>query len=167
MGGRIHNHLTAAYTYPLHADVLGAAVLGLVHGGTGTYLLPQAFPEGCPLHPAYGAGHATVAGAAVTILKALFVEEWPLPAPVKPSADGSTLVPAGVALTVGGELNKLAENVALGRNMAGVHWRSDARESLRLGERVAVRLLQDLRATYPEPFEGFTFTNFDGVLVTV
>ena len=28
----------------------------------GTYLLPQAYPEGSPLHPAYGSGHATVAG---------------------------------------------------------------------------------------------------------
>jgi hypothetical protein len=36
--------------------------------------------------------------------------------------------------TVGGELNKLADNVALGRNMAAVHWRSDAEQSLLLGE---------------------------------
>lgn len=35
-------------------------------------LLPMAFPEGSPMHPAYGAGHATVAGACVTILKAYF-----------------------------------------------------------------------------------------------
>ena len=35
-------------------------------------LLPMAFPEGSPMHPAYGAGHATVAGACVTILKAFF-----------------------------------------------------------------------------------------------
>ncbi|MEM7163573.1 MAG: hypothetical protein AAF487_14165, partial [Bacteroidota bacterium] len=36
------------------------------------YFLPMAFPEGSPMHPAYGAGHATVAGACVTILKAFF-----------------------------------------------------------------------------------------------
>ena len=35
-------------------------------------LLPVAFQEGSPMHPAYGAGHATVAGACVTILKAFF-----------------------------------------------------------------------------------------------
>ena len=35
-------------------------------------LLPMAFPEGSPMHPAYGAGHATVAGACVTIVKAFF-----------------------------------------------------------------------------------------------
>src|SRR5262249_446464 len=30
----------------------------------------------------------------------------------------------GAALTVGGELNKLASNIALGRDAAGVHYRS-------------------------------------------
>lgn len=35
-------------------------------------LLPMAFPEGSPMHPSYGAGHATVAGACVTVLKAFF-----------------------------------------------------------------------------------------------
>ena len=36
------------------------------------YFLPIAFTAGSPAHPAYGAGHATVAGACVTILKAWF-----------------------------------------------------------------------------------------------
>ncbi|MFK7889749.1 MAG: hypothetical protein AB8B63_02950, partial [Granulosicoccus sp.] len=35
-------------------------------------LLPMAFAEGSPMHPAYGAGHATVAGGCVTMLKAFF-----------------------------------------------------------------------------------------------
>jgi hypothetical protein len=68
-GGRVHNHVTGAASYPLHADVLGSAVLGAVFAKFGTYLLPQAFPEGCPTHPSYGAGHATVAGACVTVLR--------------------------------------------------------------------------------------------------
>ncbi|MEO0854244.1 MAG: bromoperoxidase, partial [Cyanobacteria bacterium J06648_11] len=42
-------------------------------------LLPMAFPEGSPMHPSYGAGHATVAGACVTILKAFFDHGWLLP----------------------------------------------------------------------------------------
>ena len=46
-----------------------------------TYFLGQAFPEGSPLHPSYGAGHATVAGACVTILKAWF-QEGPMPGPI-------------------------------------------------------------------------------------
>ena len=40
--------------------------------GAGNWLLPMAFPEGSPMHPSYGAGHATVAGACTTILKAWF-----------------------------------------------------------------------------------------------
>jgi hypothetical protein len=69
---------------------------------------------------------------------------------------------------VGGELNKLASNVATGRNIAGVHWRSDARESLRLGERVAIELLKDTLSLGPERRgDGVSFTGFDGTTVTV
>ena len=71
-GGRVHNRLAHAVSYPIHSDVLNSAAPAQVFGRYGTYLLPQAFPEGSPLHPSYGAGHATVAGACVTMLKALF-----------------------------------------------------------------------------------------------
>lgn len=86
-----------------------------------------------------------------------------------PGDGGATLIPLSplVSLTVGGELNKLANNVAIGRNGAGVHWRSDATESLKLGEQVAIQLLKDLKTTYPEPFSGFTFTDFEGVVQSV
>lgn len=61
---------------------------------------------------------------------------------VEPANDGLSFVPYVQAdagdLSVGGELNKIAANVALGRNIAGVHWRSDATESLNLGEQVAI-----------------------------
>lgn len=99
-------------------------------------------------------------------MKALFQEDWILPNPVQPSADGLTLDPwTGANLTVGGELNKLANNVAILRNIAGVHWRSDATESLKLGEQVAIEILKDLQETYNEPFPGFTFTNFEGQVI--
>ena len=167
--GRIHNHLSGLATYPIHSDALNAQVLGRVFSQYGTYLLPMEFPEGSPLHPAYGAGHATVAGASVTILKALFDGSFVIPNPVMPDPNDPTqLVPyAGPPLTVSGELNKLAGNVAFGRNIAGVHWRSDAVESLKLGESVAIRILQDHRGCYNEAFNGFTFTKFDGTTVTV
>ena len=45
----------------------------------------------------------------------------------------------GTALTVGGELNKLASNIALGRDTAGVHWRSDGIEGLKVGGAVAMK----------------------------
>jgi hypothetical protein len=172
LGGLIHNNLSAAKTnYPIHSDVLNSNALELVRQRTGTYLLPQAFPEGSPLHPSYGAGHATVAGACVTMLKALFDENWVIPNPVIASADGLSLVPYTGAdremLTVGGELNKLAANVAIGRNFAGIHYRSDYTESLKLGEEIAMSILEDQRSMYAEEFSGYTFTRFDGQKVTV
>ncbi len=54
-----------------HDVLMSSSVLNRIVDRTdGTKLLPMAFPEGSPTHPAYGAGHATVAGACVTILKA-------------------------------------------------------------------------------------------------
>jgi hypothetical protein len=55
----------------------------------------------------------------------------------------------------------------MGRNFAGIHWRTDAMEGLKLGEAVVIRIMQDLLSTYTEEFEGFTFTKFDGTTVTV
>jgi hypothetical protein len=167
-GGRIHNHRNLAASYPIHTDILNSAAMAEVFSRHGTYLLPMAFPEGSPTHPAYGAGHATVAGACVTILKALFDESFILPNPIEATADGLSLAPfTGPPLTVGGELNKLASNVAIGRNIAGVHWRSDATESLKLGEEVAIRFLRDERHCFNEQFAGFRVTRFDGTTITI
>jgi hypothetical protein len=167
--GRVHNVLTGARSYPLAIGAISnSAALAGIYDRHGTYLLPVAYPEGSPVHPSYAAGHATVAGACVTILKAWFNEGYSVPDPVVPSADGLTLLPyTGPELTVGGELNKLASNIATGRNLAGVHWRSDAAESLILGEEVALSVLRDQRLTYTEDFAGFTLTKFDGTIVTV
>jgi hypothetical protein len=170
-GGLVHNYLTRGQKYPIHGDVVNSAAVAQVQKQTGGFLLPMAFPEGCPLHPSYGAGHATVAGACVTILKALFDESYVLPKPVVATPDGTALVPytgsdAG-QLTVGGELNKLAANIGVGRNIAGVHWRSDYAESLKLGEALAISVLKDQKLTYGETFDGFTFTRFDGTKITV
>jgi hypothetical protein len=110
-----------------------------------------------------------VAGAAVTILKAWFNETAAIQNPVMPDASGLNLVPYAESetLTVGGELNKIASNVALGRNIAGIHWRSDGAQSLKLGEAVAISVLRDQKACYREQFGGFSLTKFDGTTVTV
>jgi hypothetical protein len=85
-----------------------------------------------------------------------------------PDATGQVLTPyVGGPLTVGGELNKLASNIGIGRNIAGVHWRSDATESLELGESIAISILKDQKASYNEAFSGFTLTKFDGTTVVV
>lgn len=166
--GRIHNHVTGAAKYPIHSDILNSRALTEVHTKNGTYLLPQAFPEGAPTHPSYGAGHATVAGACVTVLKAFFDESFVIRGAKVASPDGNTLMPyKGDELTVGGELNKLAYNIAMGRNIAGVHWHSDAVESLKLGEQVAIHYLREERDCLNEKFDGFSFTKFDGTPITI
>lgn len=170
-GGLVHNTITGAANYPIHREVLNSQAVNQVFSKHGTYLLPTAFPEGNPAHPSYPEAHGVVAGACVTALKAFFNGAFVLPNPVVASDDGQSLLPyAGTdagEITVGGELNKLADNVALGRDMAAVHWRSDAQQSLLLGEAVAISILRDQRPTYNEPFSGFTFTKFDGTTITV
>ena len=166
-GGLVHNRRTGAANYLVHSEILNTPVLNETFNRFGTYLLPQAYPEGSPLHPAYGAGHATVAGACVTILKAWFDESFILPNAVVASADGLSLVPyVGAPLTVGGELNKVAANIANARNFAGIHWRTDFSESLKLGETIAIGILKEQKGTYNEE-ASFTLTKFDGTTITI
>jgi hypothetical protein len=180
MGGLIHHHLKGAAVYPIHPDILATGAgtiadrvrahnIAMPMGGADSFLLPIAFREGSPTHPAYGAGHATVAGACVTILKAWFDESFVIPNPVVVAnalGTGLLQLPGNPQLTVGGELNKLAANIAIGRNMAGVHWRSDYTESVRLGEAVALGLLEEQKLCYNE-FSGLSVTRFDGTRVTI
>lgn len=159
-------------------------------GNNGSALLPMAFQEGSPMHPSYGAGHATVAGACVTILKAYFDTSTvflrrkptdPKKGPIEvfdhfdkskgdvslayvSNADGSALVEEtdGPCLTLEGELNKLAANISIARNMAGVHYFSDYYDSLRLGEEIAIGLLEEQALCYPtDPFV-LSVPTFDG-----
>ena len=141
----------------------------LCRGGENLPLLPMAFQEGSPMHPAYGAGHATVAGACVTVLKAFFntkaelrwtgdgirflLPEDPTGIPVQfvTADDGACLEMqfTDTPLTLLGELNKPAANISIGRNMAGVHYYSDYYDSLRMGEEIAVGILEEQAYGYP------------------
>jgi hypothetical protein len=168
MGGCIHNMLSGRAQYPINGEILNSPVLQQVFSQSGTYLLTSAFPEGSPTHPSYGAGHATVAGACVTILKALLDEDFVIPNPVVPGPDGTTLIPyVGPDLTVGGELNKLAANIAFARSHGGIHWRSDNIESFLIGEALAISILEDLSNTNHEVFAGYSLTKFDGSRIIV
>lgn len=171
-GGLVHWTLTGKRNYPLHADVLNSQAVAQVFSKHGTYLLPQAYPEGCPLHPSYGQGHAVIAGACVTVLKAFFATDNVMfYDPVEASADGLSLVPYKGSdvwqMSVTNELHKLAGNIGMGRNFAGIHWRSDYDQALLLGETVAISILRDQRTTFNEKFDGFTFTKFDGSKIRV
>jgi len=180
--------------------------------GEASALLPMAFAEGSPMHPAYGAGHATVAGACVTILKAFFntsalfvkindvagfyskqhiLDRLICGDSVEAGAyqvidcgkrlefkrfgsfqlcegkyatfipDENTHQPC-CPLTLEGELNKLAANISIGRNMAGVHYFSDYYDSLRLGEEIALGILEEQALCYKtDPFV-LSVPMFDG-----
>lgn len=149
--------------------------------GDDNLLLPMAFAEGSPMHPAYGAGHATVAGGCVTMLKAFFdMFEDCDSRELRPLFDDATLayVPNKTgrclvkgdkqkeALTIEGELDKLAANIAIGRNMAGVHYYSDYYDSARMGERIAIGILLEQLPTYGDAVET-RFHSFDGDLLTL
>jgi membrane-associated phospholipid phosphatase len=168
---------------PLHPSLLNSQAAATVYtrSGNDNWFLPLSYPEGCPLHPSYPSGHATAAGAAVTVLKWFWDENATfgqkasngktMPSPLTTVDDGSQPVvytgSDGGQMTVGGELNKLASNVGVGRAFAGIHWRQDFQQAMLLGEKVAINLLQDQAHLYNENYTGFTFTKFDGTKVTV
>jgi hypothetical protein len=176
-GGLAHMSATGKAHYPLDPGILNSVALAAVFSRYGTYFLPQAFPEGSPQHPSYAQGHASMAGACATILKAAFDGSFQFNKLTNAnietaSTNGLSLVDYigsdGDQITVNGEINKLASNIGLARNFAGIHWRSDYEWGLKLGEAAAISLLRDQGNNYAgEDFEGFTITKFDGTTVTV
>jgi hypothetical protein len=163
----------------LHRDVLHSQAVRKTNRIYGSYLLPQAFPEGSPTHPCYPTGHGTVGGACITALKFFFdcnQEIRPLLTGAGrdvyvPSANGQSLnVYTGSdanSLTINGELSKLAFNVSFGHGIhAGIHFRGSTLWSILLGEQVALSVLQDRARSYNEPF-SVTITKFDGTTATI
>ena len=168
--------------------------------GCGKHFLPMAFPEGSPMHPAYGAGHATVAGACVTILKAFFDTSTVLAKsgdkiafkryedgdhgvifrapdlngkdiPEEKCLQGEVFESKNPdnkkLLTLEGELNKLAANISIGRDMAGVHYFTDYYDSVRMGEEIALGILEEQALTYStDPFV-LSVPTFDGDVVRI
>lgn len=167
LAGRVHNHIRGAAEYPLHSALLNSMGAQQTFSRYGTHLLPQVYPEGSPTHPSYPSGHATIAGACATVLKAFFNEGFVMSNTQVASDDGLTLLPYNSSsLTVGGELNKLAGNIAIGRDYAGVHYRQDAIQGLLLGEKVALNLLSESKLLLNEgSLTRFTLTKFDGQTV--
>jgi hypothetical protein len=190
--GRVHFTLDGGETYNLDNAVLTAGTTANVLAantlaGSATYLLPLMYPEGSPTHPSYPAGHATIAGACATLLKAFFDGDalmqdlsggtFPIIESVTGTETMGDLVSGAITdpavvdnLTVAIELNKLASNIATARNMAGVHYRSDGDQGVLLGEKVALQYLKDVAANYNErspTFDGFQVRKFDGTLEIV
>jgi hypothetical protein len=183
-GALVQANLTRTTPFPqaagaLHPDVLHSAVLPLVNSTYGTFLLPQAFPEGSPTHPCYPTGHGAVAGACITALKFFFDCSQPIQPLLQrsgrdvyvPSNDGLSLNlytgSDASELTVNGELNKLAHNISFGHGIhAGIHFRSSSFWSILLGEEIALSILRDRAKSYNEPFT-INITKFDGTTATI
>ena len=144
--------------------------------------LPLLYDEGSPVHPSFPAGHAAVAGACVTIMKAFLkthtgqdytrVKWASVFGNIKKVSSTDTLentVDSGETLV--GEMNKLASNVALGRNIAGVHARCDGDCGLAMGEEVAVSYLVSMtKEYYPDILRdkiAFTLERFSGELIKI
>jgi hypothetical protein len=183
-GALVHANLTKATPVPqaaaaLHPDILNSAVLPIIQSTYGSYLLPQAYPEGSPTHPCYPTGHGAVGGACITALK-FFVDGSQKIRPlliaagrdvVVPGADGLSLDTYTGAdrdsLDINGELNKLAYNISFGHGIhAGIHFRSSTFWSILLGEQVALSVLRDRAMSYNEPFK-ITIAKFDGTPATI
>ena len=147
----------------------------VANGGDNAEFLPLLYAEGSPTHPAYPAGHAVIAGANATILKLIYADtNWSTMgnySAVQHSTDGNSLVaysrPDAGDLTVHGELNKLAANIAIGRNIAGVHYRADGDCGMMLGQKVAIEYFRDYLKRQIELRGDITIVGFDGVSVTV
>ena len=183
-GALVHANLTNSHPFPqaagaLHMDVLNSAALPLIYSKYGTYLLPQAFPEGSPTHPCYPTGHGTVGGACITALKFFFDGSQKIRPllthagrdAVMPSTDGLSLLPYtgadGDSLDINGELNKLAHNISFGHGIhAGIHFRSSTFWSILLGEQIALSILRDRARSHNEPF-SINITKFDGTTATI
>jgi len=155
------------------------------------YFLTGMYSEGSPTHPSYPAGHATVAGACTTILKAMYKThtvtgdqaaeiKWHLEGrrvyePTDANEQGvGEIAPSDSNsdnMTVNGEFNKLASNISIGRNWAGVHYRSDGDCGLSLGEDFAIKYLIDKAATYNESYtteyKQWDLRKFNGDYVTI
>jgi hypothetical protein len=183
-GGLIQARLTNVNPLPqaaraLHLDVLRSAVLPRIYQKYGSYLLPQAYPEGSPTHPCYPTGHGTVAGACLTALKFFYDGNAKIRPLLQnmgrdiyvPSPDGLSLqIYTGAdrdLLDINGEFVKLAFNISFGHGIhAGIHFRSSTYWSILLGEQVALSVLRDRAQSYNEPFT-ITLTKFDGTTVTI
>jgi hypothetical protein len=107
------------------------------------------------------------------VLKAIFDDCQKIIDPDSPSDDPRNYTPEGAMLTVGGELDKLASNIAFGRNFAGVHYRSDGEHGILIGEEVAIHYLQDHLREYREELQrrcgprNFVLTKRNGVRICI
>ncbi|CAH6419313.1 Hypothetical protein HVR_LOCUS515 [uncultured virus] len=151
--------------FGISPELLRNPVLQAVQKENGNTLLSQVYEEGSPNHPSTPSGHGAIAGACITILKFFFDVNFEMDV-FEPDADGQILIKNGQKTTVGIELDKLATNIAIGRNWAGIHYWMDAISGIKLGEKVAISCLRDLIHKYPMKVR-ISFPRFNEKVVTI
>lgn len=134
--------------YGVSLELLKNPVLEAIRSKNKSSLLTQVYPEGSPLYPSSPSSHAVVAGACVTALKFFFDMNHEIEV-YEPDKNGENLIKTGKIVTIGDELNKLACNLSIGRNWAGVNYYMDTISGLKRGEKVAISCLQELIYKYP------------------
>lgn len=107
--------------------------------------LPMVYAPGSPLHPDWPSGHAVLAGAGFTILKAAFADQ-----------------PFGGNGSLHRELDLAAWVMSFGRTAAGIHTRSSLIAGLMLGQHHALQVLAKQNAMSPQPLGDTVIQGFDG-----
>jgi hypothetical protein len=102
-------------------------------GDDGMRRLPNPSP-GTPRHPAYPSGHSTYSGAASEILSFFFPDYTE-------------------------EFDRLADNIGMARLWAGIHWRTDHCEGMKLGRCVARMVIEQLQGACICPPDFCTMPN--------
>ena len=113
--------------------------------------LPQSYAEAAPLHMTWPSGHATIGAATVTLLCAYYKDQS---------------IPAMGITSLHAELRHAAWlMLTLGRMAAGVHYRSDCIDGIKVGEEAAIYYIKQRRQF--EPLKPVQFTGFFGRKITV
>lgn len=178
-----------SHNYDINPLVLNNGIMADIHSIYNSYTLSQCYIEGSPTHPSYPAGHGLLGGACCTLLKVFFDanKSWNS----LPGVIAGSLGPVGVVqadalgnnlvsyvdvdssnMTIAGEIDKLASNVGLGRDWAGVHYRSDSEGGKLLGEKIAIKYMEDMLSSMVENNlnntpPAITFRKFDGSMYTI
>jgi hypothetical protein len=106
--------------YDYRVSVLYNRQVNDTGSGDGPLRLTPTPSPGTPRHPSYPSGHSTYAGAASEMLSFFFPDYT-------------------------AEFDKLADNTGLARLWAGIHWRSDHVQGVRLGRCVAREIIATLQ----------------------
>ncbi|KAJ1618448.1 phosphatidic acid phosphatase type 2/haloperoxidase [Pavlovales sp. CCMP2436] len=151
-------------------------------GGEESLLLALQYPEGSPTHPSHPGtsrwardGRWRMSNDPKGDARDARGRSRRQARPAEASALGDVLIVYEgedvSEMTVNGELNKLGTNIALSRDWAGVHFRTDGDGGLLLGEEFAIAYLVDKAREYCDNghgmFNGWLLEKFSGDVVRI